>query len=217
MLGRLILLFLLTPAIELGLLIQVDKLIGFWPTIGLIIATGLAGSYLAKREGISTWNRLNERLGQGGLPGKELVDGVIILIAGALLITPGVLTDVVGFMGLLPPTRALIRKLVLKRIQKKMEEGALKMQFGFYGGSAPGPGGPAGWSDGPGGPNGSQGGPSRGGSSAGGSSGGGSRSGDASQGPRQRDAGWEGAGRDVPGHVEEIGEAGSGRDERDAV
>jgi UPF0716 protein FxsA len=138
MLGRLILLFLLTPAVELGLLIQVDKLIGFWPTIGLILVTGMAGSYLARREGTSTWNRLNTRLNQGDLPGKELVDGVIILVAGALLITPGVLTDVLGFMGLLPPTRYLIRKVVMKRIRKKVEEGAIQMQFGLFGGAAPG-------------------------------------------------------------------------------
>ena len=62
MLGRLLLLFLLTPAVELALLIQVDKLIGFGPTIGLIIATGIAGSYLARREGLNTWERLNDRL-----------------------------------------------------------------------------------------------------------------------------------------------------------
>lgn len=138
MLGRLILLFLLTPAVELGLLIQVDKLIGFWPTIGLIIVTGMAGSYLAKREGLSVWNRLNERLNGGGLPGKELLDGVIILVAGALLITPGVLTDVFGFIGLIPFTRAGVRKIVMKRIRKKMDDGSFQMQFGFFGGSGPG-------------------------------------------------------------------------------
>jgi UPF0716 protein FxsA len=147
MLGRLLLLFLLTPAIELGLLIQVDKLIGFGPTIGLIVATGIAGSYLARREGLNTWRRLNERLNAGDLPGKELIDGVIILLAGALLVTPGVLTDVVGFMGLLPPTRALIRKLVMRRFRRKMEEGSLQVQMGFFGGAAPGPNGPP-----PGGP-----------------------------------------------------------------
>lgn len=212
MLGRLILLFLLTPAIELGLLIQVDQLIGFWPTIGLIIATGVAGSYLAKREGLSTWKRLNERLTEGGLPGTELVDGVIILVAGALLITPGVLTDVVGFMGLLPPTRALIRSFVMKRIRKKMEEGALKMQFGFYGGSSPGSSGPSGWSGPAGGPGGSSGGPAPGGPTPSGGAPGGD-----SQRQRQRDSGWEGASRKVPGHIEEVGETGAGSEERDAI
>jgi len=136
MIGRLVLLFLLTPAIELGLLIQVNQLIGFGPTIGLIIATGVAGSYLARREGLTTWRRLNERLSSGELPGKELVDGVIILVAGALLITPGVLTDVLGFLGLLPPTRALIRKVLMRRLRSKVEEGSIQMQVGLFGGSA---------------------------------------------------------------------------------
>lgn len=154
MLGRLLLLFLLTPALELGVLIQVDKLIGFGPTIGLIVATGIAGSYLARREGLNTWRRLNERLNAGDLPGKELIDGVIILVAGALLVTPGVLTDVVGFLGLLPPTRALIRKFLMRRFRSKMEEGSMQVQFGFFGGAAPGPNGPD-WSDPPpSGPNG---------------------------------------------------------------
>lgn len=139
MLGRLLLLFLLMPAVELGLLIQVDRLIGFGPTIGLIIATGLAGSYLARREGTNAWRRLNERLRSGELPGKELVDGVIILIAGALLVTPGVLTDVVGFLGLIPLTRALIRKILMRRFRSRMEHGSMQVQFGIFGGGTPGP------------------------------------------------------------------------------
>ena len=217
MLGRLILLFLLTPAIELGLLIQVDQMIGFWPTIGLIIATGVAGSYLAKREGLSTWQRLNERLNEGGLPGKELIDGVIILVAGALLVTPGVLTDVVGFMGLLPPTRALIRKLIMRRIKKKMDEGALEMQFGFFGG---GTSGPSQWTPPPGGSEGGGGhpagdagsGPSR--TDPGGASG---ANGARSQSKRQADADWEGRRRQVPRHTDQISEASARSEEGDSV
>jgi UPF0716 protein FxsA len=143
MLGRLVLLFLLTPAVELGLLIQVDRLIGFGPTIGLIIATGIAGSYLARREGLQTWRRLNERLNAGDLPGRELIDGVIILVSGALLVTPGVLTDAFGFLGLLPPSRALIRTFLLRRFRSKMQDGSLQVQFGFFGGTAPTPNGSA--------------------------------------------------------------------------
>lgn len=144
MLGRLVLLFLLLPAVELGLLIQVDRLIGFGPTVGLIIVTGIAGSYLARREGVHTWRRLNSRLSKGDLPGKELIDGVIILVAGALLVTPGVLTDIVGFLGLLPPTRAIIRRILMRRFRAKMQEGSMQVQFGIFGGPAPGPnGGPA--------------------------------------------------------------------------
>lgn len=130
MLARLLLLFLITPVVELALLLRVGEWIGFWPTVGLILFTGIAGSVLARREGLSVWRRLNTRMNGGQLPGKELIDGVIILIAGALLITPGVLTDLVGFAGLLPPTRALIRSYIDRRLRKKMEEGTVRM-YGF--------------------------------------------------------------------------------------
>ncbi len=137
MLGRLLLLFLLTPLVELALLIQVDRLIGFWPTMGLIVATGLAGSYLAKREGLSVWRQFNRRLNEGGLPGRELVDGVIVLVSGALLLTPGVLTDVLGFIGLLPPTRAPIRRLLLRWLRRKAEQGSMQIRVGGFGVSTP--------------------------------------------------------------------------------
>ncbi|PSQ63416.1 MAG: hypothetical protein BRD31_05530 [Bacteroidetes bacterium QH_2_64_26] len=150
MLGRLILLFLLTPAIELALLIQVDRFIGFWPTIGLIIVTGIVGSHLARREGLSTWQRLNERLQRGDLPGAELADGVIILVAGALLITPGILTDVIGFVGLIPFTRRRIRGLAMRWFRRKMEKGSMQVQFGVFGGWGPSsPNTPPNFSQGP--------------------------------------------------------------------
>ena len=150
LLFRLLALFILLPAVELALLVQVDKLIGFWPTIGLILATGFIGSLLARREGLSVWRRLNQRMAEGGLPGKELLDGVIILLAGALLITPGVLTDVIGFLGLLPPSRALIRKLALKRIDRAIKGGSISVRgFGQGGGwtytNRPQRGGDPGW------------------------------------------------------------------------
>ncbi|WP_022836562.1 FxsA family protein [Salisaeta longa] len=136
MLARLLFLFLTVPAVELALLLQIGQRIGFWPTVGIIVVTGVVGSYLAKREGLAAWKRLNDKLGRGGLPGRELMDGVIILMAGALLLTPGVLTDVVGLLGLLPPSRALIRRYVLKRIERKMQHstGTASIQWGFFGG-----------------------------------------------------------------------------------
>lgn len=206
MLARLVLLFLVTPAVELALLLKVGQLIGFWETVGIIVLTGVAGSYLAKREGLSAWKRLNQSLSKGGLPGKELLDGVIILVAGALLITPGVLTDVVGFMGLIPPTRALIRKLIMKRVKKKMEDGSLNMQFGFFGGFPSGNGGFDGSAGGPGGGPSSPNGPNRGPSS--GPSGRGNGPG-RSEGDRDREAGWQGTRRDRPSHIEESSESSS--------
>jgi UPF0716 protein FxsA len=137
MLGRLLLLFLITPVVELALLIQVGEWIGFWPTIGLIVATGLAGSFLARREGFSVWSRFNTRLQEGGLPGEELVDGMIILVAGALLITPGVLTDVFGFIGLIPLTRAPLRRLLIKRLKRRLDDGSVHLHVGGFGFSSP--------------------------------------------------------------------------------
>ena len=151
MLARLILLFLLTPAVELALLIQVDQVIGFWATVGLIIVTGIVGSHLARREGLSTWRRLNRRLQSGDLPGNELADGVIILVSGALLITPGILTDVIGFLGLISFTRARLRRVVMRWFQRKMEQGTMQVQFGAFGGAGPSsPGTPPGTSSGTG-------------------------------------------------------------------
>ncbi len=136
MLARILALFLIMPAVELALLMYVSTIIGFWETVAIIVVTGLVGGLLAKQQGLYAWNRLNQKLAQGGLPGNELVDGVIILIAGALLITPGVITDVVGFAGLIPPSRVLIRKIVLKRLQKKAETGHMSV---FMGGGFPPP------------------------------------------------------------------------------
>lgn len=149
-LARILALFLIMPVVELFLLVQLekyaDRFTGGWGllfTLVVIFITGVVGSYLAKREGLSVWNRLKQQLDSGGLPGKELLDGVIILIAGALLITPGVLTDVFGFIGLIPPTRALVRKLVMRRVKKAMRDGTIQTSFG----SAWGPGGNPGFED----------------------------------------------------------------------
>lgn len=132
MFGRILLLFLVTPIVELALLLQLGEIIGIWPTLGIIVVTALAGSHLARREGLSVWRRFNERLRAGDLPGRELLDGVIILVAGALLITPGVLTDVVGFIGLVPLTRRYVRQYLNSRIQRAVERGSVRMTFGGF-------------------------------------------------------------------------------------
>jgi len=112
---RILALFVLVPALELYLLIRLGTVIGAAETFGLILLTGLVGSYMTKSQGLSVWRRFQQKIGSGGVPGNEIVDGVIILLSGALLITPGVLTDFVGLMGLIPATRAFIRKYVYAR------------------------------------------------------------------------------------------------------
>ena len=121
--GRLLALFLIVPIAELALLIWIGERVGFWPTVGLIALTAVLGSWLARREGWNVFRRLQSKLAGGGLPGPELTDGLIILISGALLLTPGILTDVVGFLGLLPPSRALIRKQLQRRFKGALERG----------------------------------------------------------------------------------------------
>ncbi len=135
-LGRLLALFLIMPIVELALLVQFDKWIGFWPTIGIIVFTGVLGSYLAKREGLLVWRQFNQRLGTGAMPDKEAVDGIIILCAGALLITPGVITDFLGFVGLFPATRAVVRRIIMKRVSRYVEEKTMTFTTGAFGGSA---------------------------------------------------------------------------------
>lgn len=125
--GRLLLLFTVVPIVELALLIWLGQQIGFWPTVGLIAGTALLGSYLAHREGLSALARFRGRLAAGEMPGDALTDGIIILIAGAFLLTPGVLTDVFGFLGLLPPSRALIKRAVMKRVKRGMQSGSIRV------------------------------------------------------------------------------------------
>lgn len=120
---RLILIFVITPAVELAVLVKLGDAIGFWPTMATIVATGLVGSWLARSQGLSAWRRFQQRLAGGELPGQEAVDGVIILVSGALLITPGIITDLVGFIGLLPWTRGPLRNFVLRRFRTKVGVG----------------------------------------------------------------------------------------------
>ncbi len=119
---RLILLFTLVPALELALLIEVGSRIGTAATIGLIIATGVLGAALARQQGLHVLGRIQAELSEGRLPASSLVDGVIVLIAGALLVTPGILTDVVGFLCLVPGFRSLVKARLRRRFERALLE-----------------------------------------------------------------------------------------------
>lgn len=110
----LILLFIVVPILELYVIIQVGQLIGVVPTLILLLADALLGSMLLKQQGRGAWRRFNEALAARRFPGREVVDGVLIVIGGTLLLTPGFLTDVLGLFLLVPPTRAMARR-VLRR------------------------------------------------------------------------------------------------------
>jgi UPF0716 protein FxsA len=113
MLFLLLFLFTVIPLVELALLMQLGNWLGFWPAVALVLGTGFAGAALAKWQGFLTAMRAREQLAQGVLPATALSDGLMILIAGVLLITPGVLTDIAGLSLLVPPVRHLVRRGVI--------------------------------------------------------------------------------------------------------
>jgi len=137
----LLLLFIVVPLAELYLLLLVGRLIGFWPTVALTLVTGVAGGALAKHEGLRVWREWRRALEQMTPPEAGVVDGVLVLIGGALLITPGVLTDALGLVLLLPWSRTA----VAARIRREVDRRLGIMRVAQFGG---GLGGPGPWSDG---------------------------------------------------------------------
>jgi len=117
-LGPLILLFLAVPIAELYVIIQVGHVLGVLDTLVLLVVISMAGAWLVKREGIGVLRRIREQSRAGVVPGKELVDGGLILLAGALMLTPGFITDAVGLLLLLPPVRAGLRAVVRRRMAR---------------------------------------------------------------------------------------------------
>jgi UPF0716 protein FxsA len=117
MLLRLFLLFTLIPLGELALLFWISQHTGWAFTLGLVIVTGVVGAWLARQEGLRCLLEVQRQLDEGKLPAEPLLDGLMILVAGALLITPGVLTDLVGFALLVPPIRRLVRHYLAARFK----------------------------------------------------------------------------------------------------
>ena len=118
----LLLLFILVPALELALLLEVGSHLGTLPTLGLIAATGVVGASLARRQGLAVLGRAQDQMARGELPAGSLADGVMILVAGALLITPGILTDAFGFLLLVPVFREVVRSVAMTRLRKAIDE-----------------------------------------------------------------------------------------------
>lgn len=115
----LFLLFLVMPIAELYVIVQVAGGLGVLPTIALLLAVSVAGAWLVKWQGIVTLARFQRRVMSGQLPTAELVDGILVICAGALLLTPGFLTDVTGLLLLLPPVRAVVRAGLLRRFRTR--------------------------------------------------------------------------------------------------
>lgn len=123
MLGYLILLFTVVPIVELALLIKVGHYLGVLNTVGIIILTGVTGAYLAKMQGLHILRRIQEEVNQGMMPADKLFDGFLILCSGILLLTPGLLTDIAGFMGLIPLTRNLFKQWLKGKIRDVIDQG----------------------------------------------------------------------------------------------
>ena len=121
--GKLLFLFIAVPAVELILLIKLGGLIGLLPTVAIIFVTGALGATLARWQGLSVLHQIQTQMAQGQLPANALFDGVIILLAGALLLTPGFLTDIVGFLSLVPSVRNMFKRAIRKRIEKSIQQG----------------------------------------------------------------------------------------------
>lgn len=123
MLGYLILLFTIVPITELALLIRIGQYIGLGYTVGIVIFTGVTGAYLAKMQGLIILRRIQQDVNQGVMPADKLFDGVLILFSGILLLTPGFITDIIGFMGLIPLTRNLFRRWLKRKIEEMISQG----------------------------------------------------------------------------------------------
>src|ERR1700729_511023 len=143
----LVLVFIVVPIAELYVIIQVGELIGVWPTLLLLLLDAIVGSWLLKHEGRAAWRRFNQALAERRMPGKEVADGFLVILGGALLVAPGFLTDILGVLLLIPVTRAVFRRVLLRwtvgRVAIVGFPGAGGASWGGFGGTrrGSGPGG----------------------------------------------------------------------------
>lgn len=120
---KLLFFFIGVPMLELMLLIELGRQIGFWPTIFLVITTGILGAAMARSQGMWIWMEIQHELRQGNMPADKLVDGLLILIGGIVLLTPGLLTDIFGFILLIPATRDLFKNAIRRKFREMADSG----------------------------------------------------------------------------------------------
>jgi UPF0716 protein FxsA len=116
----LVFIFIVVPIAELYVLWQIGSAIGILPTIALLILDSVLGAWLMRSQGRAAWLRFNRALAEGRVPGREVIDGVLVIFGGALLLTPGFLSDVLGLVLLLPPTRAIVRQVLVRRFGARL-------------------------------------------------------------------------------------------------
>jgi UPF0716 protein FxsA len=126
----LVLLFILLPIAEIYVIIKVGEAIGILPTLALLIVDGFLGAALARSQGRAAWARFNRALAEGRVPGREVFDGAMIIVGGAFLLAPGFITDVIGLLLILPPTRAAFRGLVARMARRRITVAPRTIFFG---------------------------------------------------------------------------------------
>jgi UPF0716 family protein affecting phage T7 exclusion len=136
--GALVIAFLLVPIIEIYVILQVGHVIGGWPTVALLLAESLLGAWIVRREGRRAWRALTGTFRQGGLPDRELADAALVLVGGVLLLTPGFVTDVLGFLFVLPFTRPLMRRLGAAYVSRRMRIARTRAAAAGFGGGVDG-------------------------------------------------------------------------------
>lgn len=117
---RLLVLFTIVPIVELVLLVKIGETVGFWPTFALVIGTGALGAFLTRLEGLRVLRQVQTEFQEGRVPTDALLDGLLIIVAGAVLLTPGLITDAVGFFLLVPPGRRLIRRAIAAAAARRL-------------------------------------------------------------------------------------------------
>lgn len=118
MFQRLLILFITIPLVEILILIKMGEIFGFWTTVGLVIGTGVLGAYLAKLHGLTIWFDIQRDLNMGVMPTDKMLDGLLVLVGGVVLLTPGLLTDIAGFLLLIPASRTVIKTWVRDRMAR---------------------------------------------------------------------------------------------------
>lgn len=127
MFARLLVLFVAVPLVEMALLVRLGTWIGFWPTVGLVLATGAAGAALARQQGMRVIRRIQAEMAVGQMPAAHLLDGLLILIGGVLLLTPGVLTDLTGLLLLAPFSRKRLKAALRGRLERMIRSGRVNI------------------------------------------------------------------------------------------
>ena len=127
MLFKLILLFTLGPLIEILILIEIGRLIGSLETIALVVLTGVVGAALAKTQGLLILRRIQEELYHGELPGDQLLNGLCVLVGGVLFITPGIISDILGFLLIVPASRIVFKEYLKRKADRMLQDGTFRI------------------------------------------------------------------------------------------